>query len=93
MGLAAVLCRRRFGNPVIATLTADHLIEPVAQFQKTLLSAARRAVTIGRKNFKRDSPDYARYLNNYAQIYFAMKNLVLWARILYYRLVAYSIDG
>jgi len=43
VGLAAVLCRRRFGNPVIATLTADHLIEPVDLFQKTLLSAARRA--------------------------------------------------
>jgi len=43
VGLAAVLCRIRFGNPVIVTLTADHLIEPVALFQKTLLSAARRA--------------------------------------------------
>jgi len=44
VSLAAVLCSRHFGNPVIATLTADHLIEPVALFQKTLLSAARRAV-------------------------------------------------
>jgi mannose-1-phosphate guanylyltransferase len=44
VGLAAALCRVRFGNPVIATLTADHLIEPIAVFQKTLLSAARRAV-------------------------------------------------
>jgi mannose-1-phosphate guanylyltransferase len=43
-GLAAVLCRKRFGNPVIAMLTADHLIEPVNVFQRTLLSAARRAV-------------------------------------------------
>ncbi len=43
VALAAVLCRRRFGNPVIATLTADHLIEPVDLFQETLLSAARRA--------------------------------------------------
>ena len=43
VGLAAALCRRRFGNPIITTLTADHLIEPVALFQKTLLSAARRA--------------------------------------------------
>lgn len=43
VGLAAFLCRIRFGNPIIATLTADHLIEPVALFQKTLLSAARRA--------------------------------------------------
>ena len=41
--LAALLCRRRFGNPVIATLTADHIIEPVELFQKTLLSAVRRA--------------------------------------------------
>jgi mannose-1-phosphate guanylyltransferase len=43
VGLAAFLCRRRFGNPVIATLTADHLIEPVDLFQKTLLSAALKA--------------------------------------------------
>jgi mannose-1-phosphate guanylyltransferase len=44
VALAAALCRKRFGNPVMATLTADHLIEPVDLFQKTLLSAARRAV-------------------------------------------------
>ena len=44
VGLAAALCRIRFGNPVIAILTADHLIEPIALFQKTLISAARRAV-------------------------------------------------
>ena len=43
VALAAALCRKRFGNPVIATLTADHLIEPVDLFQQTLLSAARRA--------------------------------------------------
>lgn len=43
VALAAALCRKRFGNPVIATLTADHLIEPVDLFQKTLLSVAHRA--------------------------------------------------
>ncbi|MDY6989389.1 MAG: mannose-1-phosphate guanylyltransferase [Thermodesulfobacteriota bacterium] len=43
VGLAAFLSRKRFGNPVIVMLTADHLIEPVDLFQKTLLSAARRA--------------------------------------------------
>jgi len=43
VALAAVLCKKRFGNPVIATLTADHLIEPVSEFQKTLLSAVRKA--------------------------------------------------
>ena len=41
--LAAFICRKRFGNPVMATLTADHLIEPRALFQKTLLSAIRMA--------------------------------------------------
>ncbi|MDY6952133.1 MAG: mannose-1-phosphate guanylyltransferase [Thermodesulfobacteriota bacterium] len=43
VGLAAFLCRKRFGNPVILTLTADHLIDPVDLFRKTLLSAAHRA--------------------------------------------------
>lgn len=41
--LAAALAERRFGNPVIATLTADHLIEPVELFQETLRSAASQA--------------------------------------------------
>ncbi len=43
VGLAAFLCRKRFGNPVIVTLTADHLIEPVSLFQKTMLSAVGKA--------------------------------------------------
>ena len=47
VGLAAALSRKRFGNPVVVTLTADHLIEPVDLFQKTILSAARRAADDG----------------------------------------------
>lgn len=43
VALAALLGRRRFGNPVIATLTADHLIEPIEEFQRALLSAAHAA--------------------------------------------------
>jgi mannose-1-phosphate guanylyltransferase len=43
VGLAAVLCKKRFGNPVIVTLTADHIIEPISLFQKTMLSAVRKA--------------------------------------------------
>lgn len=43
VGLAAALCRKRFGNPVMATLTADHIIEPVSAFQKALFSAVRYA--------------------------------------------------
>lgn len=47
VALGATLCRRRYGNPVIATLTADHMINPVALFQKTLLSAVRFARSSG----------------------------------------------
>jgi mannose-1-phosphate guanylyltransferase len=47
VGLAAALSRKRFGNPVMVTLTADHVIEPVDLFQKTLLSAVRRAANDG----------------------------------------------
>ena len=43
VALAAVLCEARFGDPVMAVLTADHLIQPVELFQQTLLSAARAA--------------------------------------------------
>ena len=43
VSLAAFVCKRRFGNPVIATLTADHLITPADRFTKTLLSAVRAA--------------------------------------------------
>jgi mannose-1-phosphate guanylyltransferase len=45
--LGAVLCRKRYGNPVIITLTADHVIEPIALFHRTLLSAARLARASG----------------------------------------------
>ena len=41
--LGASLCRRSFGNPVMITLTADHMIEPRLVFQKTLLSAVKMA--------------------------------------------------
>ncbi|MCE5252150.1 NTP transferase domain-containing protein [bacterium] len=43
VALSAVLCRKRFGNPVIVTLTADHLIEPADLFRTTLLSAVMMA--------------------------------------------------
>jgi mannose-1-phosphate guanylyltransferase len=40
--LAAVLVQQRFGDSVILTLTADHLIEPTDLFQRNLVSAARQ---------------------------------------------------
>ncbi|MFH2075445.1 MAG: sugar phosphate nucleotidyltransferase [Pseudomonadota bacterium] len=46
--LGALLCRNRFDDPVIATLTADHMIEPEGIFHQTLESAARHARRDGR---------------------------------------------
>jgi mannose-1-phosphate guanylyltransferase len=43
VAMSALLAERRFGDAVIATLTSDHLIEPKADFQAALLSAARGA--------------------------------------------------
>ena len=43
IALSALICRKRFGNPVIVTLTADHFIEPVELFLKTLQSAVHAA--------------------------------------------------
>lgn len=43
VGLAAFLCRRRYGNPVMAVLPADHVIHPARQFREALLSAAGAA--------------------------------------------------
>lgn len=41
--LGAALCRKRFGNPLMIVLTADHVIEPVNLFQRVLISAAKAA--------------------------------------------------
>ncbi|MCA9411095.1 MAG: mannose-1-phosphate guanylyltransferase [Candidatus Omnitrophica bacterium] len=43
VALGAVVAKKLFGNPVMSILTADHLIEPIEVFQKTLLSAAAAA--------------------------------------------------
>lgn len=45
VALAAVVAEARFGDPVMAVLTSDHLIEPKDAFQRTLLSAARGAAS------------------------------------------------
>jgi mannose-1-phosphate guanylyltransferase len=39
--LGTLIAAKRFGNPTIIVLTADHLIEPVDIFQQTLLSAVK----------------------------------------------------
>jgi len=41
--LAALLCRKMHGNPVMTILTADHLIEPTDLFLKHVVSAVRFA--------------------------------------------------
>ncbi len=45
--LSALLIRKRLGDAVIVTLTADHLIEPIENFQQTILSAADGAAESG----------------------------------------------
>ena len=45
VALAALVCRRRYDNPVMVVLTADHLIKPVELFRKTILSAANAAAS------------------------------------------------
>ena len=41
--LAAIVCRRRFGNPVMVVLPADHVIEPAEEFHRAVRSAAAAA--------------------------------------------------
>ncbi|MFO8082822.1 MAG: mannose-1-phosphate guanylyltransferase [Desulfobacterales bacterium] len=41
--LGTLVAMKRFGNPVMVILTADHLIEPVDLFQQTMLSAVKFA--------------------------------------------------
>lgn len=41
--LGALIARKRFDNPVIVVLTADHLIEPVEKFRNTMISAIAEA--------------------------------------------------
>jgi mannose-1-phosphate guanylyltransferase len=43
IALAALLARRRHGDPTMVVLTSDHLITPVERFVETIASAARAA--------------------------------------------------
>lgn len=43
VALSALLCQKRFGNPVITVLTADHVLEPEKDFLDSLSSAVRQA--------------------------------------------------
>jgi mannose-1-phosphate guanylyltransferase len=45
--LGALLARARWGDPVVLTVTADHLIAPVAELQRCARSAARAARATG----------------------------------------------
>jgi mannose-1-phosphate guanylyltransferase len=42
--LGTLVAMKRFGDPVVVILTADHLIEPVEKFQQTLVSAVKEPV-------------------------------------------------
>ncbi len=47
VALGALLVRRRFADPLVLTVTADHLIDPVETFHRTARSAARAAADTG----------------------------------------------
>jgi len=58
VALAAAISKGRFGDPVMAVLTADHLIQPVELFQRILVSAARAARESGALYTFGIAPDY-----------------------------------
>ena len=66
--LGAVICRQRFGNPVIATLTSDHVIKPTGLFQKTILSAARQTRETGALYTLGIRPDYPATAYGYLEL-------------------------
>ncbi|MCK8600477.1 mannose-1-phosphate guanylyltransferase [Desulfoferrobacter suflitae] len=66
--LGALIARKRFGNPVIITSTADHLIEPVDQFRQTMLSAAEQALHTGALYTCGIRPDYPATGYGYLQV-------------------------
>ena len=47
MTLGTIVFRKRFGNLPLLIMPADHVISPVEQFRKTVLSAAKAAVEDG----------------------------------------------
>ena len=48
VALAALLCRKRFGNPVMGVFTSDHLIEPTEELERAVRSAAAQAAASDR---------------------------------------------
>lgn len=48
VALAALLCRKLYGDVTMLVLTADHVIAPIERFQACLVSAARSARESGR---------------------------------------------
>jgi len=66
--LATLVAQKRFGNPVIVVLTADHLIEPVEQFQQTLLSAIEGARSTGALYTFGIRPTYAAEAYGYLEV-------------------------
>ena len=47
VALAALICRKRFGNPVMGVFTSDHLIEPTPELERAVRSAASEAAASG----------------------------------------------
>lgn len=66
--IAALLARKKFGNPVLVILTADHVIEPEVTFQNAVLSAARAAREAGTIYTFGIAPDYPARAYGYLEL-------------------------
>ncbi len=56
--LGALIAQKHYRNPVMVILPADHLVEPIDVFQKTILSSARKAHETGALYTFGIKPDY-----------------------------------
>jgi len=66
--LAALIAKKRFGNPVIVVVTADHVVEPVGVFQRTILSAVTEARRTGALYTFGITPDYPATAYGYVEM-------------------------
>lgn len=66
--LGTLVAMKKFGNPVIVVLTADHLIEPVNLFKQTMLSAVKAARETGALYTFGIKPTYSATSYGYLQV-------------------------
>jgi len=66
--LGALIAQKRFGNPVIVVVTADHVVEPVGVFQRAMISAVAEARRSGALYTFGITPDYPATSYGYVEL-------------------------